>query len=202
MDDAAAWDAAAADGATPLDPDEAEGLKPTWITTRDDLNEAEQANIATALSRSVWDRYSTRGLLDDLHLRELHRAMFEDVWTWAGTYRTREKNIGVAPHVISTEVRALCENAKYWFDGDDPMHPDEAGARFHHQLVKVHPFPNGNGRLARAITDLLMSSCGEQRFTWGSVNLDSPSEVRSRYIAALRAADAGDYGPLLEFVRS
>jgi len=82
------------------------------------------------------------------------------------------------------------------------MQPAEAGARFHHQLVKVHPFPNGNGRHARAITDLLTSSRGEPRFTWGGANLDSPSEMRSRYIGSLRAADGGDYGPLLEFVRS
>ena len=202
MDDAGPCGLAAADGATPLDPDEAEGLKPTWIATRDDLNEAEQANIAKGLSRPVWARYSTSALLDDLRLRELHRAVFGDVWTWAGTYRIREKNIGVDPRLISTEVLALCENANHWFEGDDPMQPAEAGARFHHQLVNVHPFPNGNGRHARAITDLLTSSRGEPRFTWGGANLDSPSEMRSRYIGSLRAADGGDYGPLLEFVRS
>jgi len=113
MDDAGPCGLAAADGATPLDPDEAEGLKPTWIATRDDLNEAEQANIAKGLSRPVWARYSTSALLDDLRLRELHRAVFGDVWTWAGTYRIREKNIGVDPRLISTEVLALCENAKH-----------------------------------------------------------------------------------------
>ena len=76
----------------------------------------------------------------------------------------------------------------------------EIAARLHHRLVQIHPFPNGNGRVARTFADLLLFSQGEERFRWGEGNLVNAGDVRERYIAALRAADARDYGPLLEFL--
>jgi Fic-DOC domain mobile mystery protein B len=127
--------------------------------------------------------------------------MFGDVWRWAGQYRLSEKNFGCDPGSISVQVRDLCENAKYWFtDPDTPA--DEAGCRFHRDLVWIHPFANGNGRHARAATDLVLRSLGQPPFTWGRDRLVRPAETRDRYLAALRAADKGAYGPLVAFVRS
>lgn len=188
------------DGATPLDPDEQVGLRLSWVATRGDLNAAEAINIARALTQRRWRGMSRDELLDDLVLRGLHRAMFGDVWSWAGTYRTTEKNIGVDPSLISVRVRDLCADSTYWFDGT--VHVDEAGCRFHHQLVAIHPFPNGNGRHARAITDLLMKAVGAEPFTWGRTHLVRPGTTRAAYISALREADRGDLGALLEFARS
>lgn len=188
------------DGATPLDDEETGGLKQFWIATRDQLNELESANISLALEDPSWRRMSTNQLLDDLALRRLHRAMFTDVWTWAGKYRTTEKNIGCDPREIAVRVRELCESAKLWFDGGTSV--DEAGCHFHAELVAIHPFVNGNGRHARLATDLLMTSVGAPRFTWGGASLVEPSVTRSTYIAALRAADRGDLGPLVAFVRT
>lgn len=128
--------------------------------------------------------------------------MFGDVWTWAGTYRRYEANIGIDPRRISAAVRNLVLDAAYWFDGDKPMTPDEAGWTFHHRLVQIHPFPNGNGRHSRMITDLLLRAKAEQPFTWGRADLNVAGEVRDTYLAALRAADGRDYGPLSLFVRS
>ena len=80
--------------------------------------------------------------------------------------------------------------------------PDEIATRFHHRLVWIHPFPNGNGRHARLATDLLLVTLGRPRFSWGRVNLVDAGETRRAYIAALRAADGHDIAPLLDFVRS
>lgn len=193
-------EAAGPDGATPLSDDERDGLRLSWVATRDDLNAAEAANIAQALRERRWRRCSTAQLLDDLTLRQLHRSMFGDVWKWAGTYRTTEKNIGSDPDHIAVRVRDLCADATYWFQahrGDD-----EAGCRFHHRLVSIHPFANGNGRHARAVTDLLMRSIGAAEFSWGRASLVRASDTRDSYIAALRSADAGDLEALLSFVRS
>ena len=189
------------DGAAPLSDEEQEGLKPSWIATRADLNIAEATNIAKALAARRWRAVSTDRLLDDLTLRQLHRDMFGDVWAWAGKYRLSEKNIGCAPGQIVVKVRDLCGNAPYWFT-DAGMSTDEAGCRFHRDLVAIHPFSNGNGRQSRAATDLLMGSLGLQPFTWGRTNLAHPCTTRSRYIAALRAADAGEYALLVTFARS
>ena len=188
------------DGATPLDESETFGLKQFWISNRDQLNELEFANISRALADRYWHRLSTSEILDDLVLRQLHKAMFSNVWEWAGKYRTTEKNIGCDSREISVRVRELCQSAKLWFNGGMPI--DEAGCKFHFDLVAIHPFANVNGRHARAATNLLLESVGSTPFAWGRTELLTPSETRSTYISALRAADCGDLGPLLAFVRT
>lgn len=188
------------DGATPLDESETFGLKQFWISNRDQLNEIEFANISRALADRYWHRLSTSEILDDLVLRQLHKAMFSNVWEWAGKYRTTEKNIGCDSREISVRVGELCQSAKLWFNGGMPT--DEVGCKFHFDLVAIHPFANGNGRHARAATNLLLESVGSTPFTWGRTELLTPSETRSTYVSALRAADRGDLGPLLAFVRT
>jgi Fic-DOC domain mobile mystery protein B len=187
-------------GATPLDPDESVGLLPGHIATREQLDEWEAENI---LAGERWARGATRrrDLLDDAFLRELHRRMFDATWKWAGAYRATEKNIGIAPARIAEEVRKLVQDTKAQLAGRvAPL--DEIAARFHHRLVWIHPFPNGNGRHARLLTDLILAANGAEPFTWGRGDLEHPGEARERYLAALRSADARDLSPLLAFVRS
>ena len=188
------------DTTTSLTDDELIGLRLRPTPTRNELNLIELGHIASVMDDSRWQSLSTSGLLDDFALRRLHKAMFGDVWTWAGKYRTTEKNVGCDPREISVRVRELCESAKLWFDGGMPV--DEAGCRFHFTLVAIHPFVNGNGRHGRLATDLAMASVGAPRFTWGGTSLVEASATRSAYISALRAADRGDFRPLLAFVRT
>lgn len=186
-------------GTTPLDPDESAGLLPGHIATREQLDEWEAENI---LEGQRWAAGAARrsDILDDIFLRELHRRMFGRTWKWAGAYRSTEKNIGVAPARIAEEVRQLLENTRAQLAGKvAPI--DEIAARFHHRLVWIHPFPNGNGRHARLLTDLLLAANGAEPFTWGRGDLEHAGEARERYLAALRAADARDFAPLLAFVR-
>ncbi len=186
-------------GATPLDPDEAEGLIPTHITTQGQLNEWELANIREgerwAFSRKRSD------LLSIQFAKRLHKQMFGNTWRWAGTFRSTEKNIGVDPAQITTELKKLFDDVAYQIEHKS-YQLDEIAARFHHRLTWIHPFPNGNGRHARLMTDLLLKQNGAKLFNWGSDNLVAPGEVRDRYIAALRVADGRDYALLFKFVRS
>ncbi len=189
----------APEGATPLDPDERDGLKHKHITTRGELDELEQVNIQTGLQ---WvSRSRQKDILSDDFLRTLHKRLFGDVWDWAGTYRQTEKNIGIDPLHISVELRTLVENARYWAEhGTYP--PLEAAARFHHRMVQIHPFPNGNGRHARIAADLYLEHhFGHDPIEWThGFDLQADNERRNAYIAALRNADAGEFDPLLEFV--
>jgi Fic-DOC domain mobile mystery protein B len=128
--------------------------------------------------------------------------MFGKVWRWAGNYRQSDKNIGVDWPQIAVHLRQLLDDVKYWID-HDTYPSDEIATRFHHRLVLIHLFPNGNGRHARVITDFLLERVLEEDpFTWGSGNLMEEYKIRDRYIEALRSADDHDYEPLLEFVRS
>lgn len=196
------WTAPGPPGSTPLGDEEKEGLLPTWIATRGDLNIAEQQSIADGLTKPRWRRATLITLLDDHSVRLLHKDLFGQVWSWAGTYRRREMNIGVDPFQVSVSVRDLMRDADAWIGGNDPREPDEVGYRFHHRLVQIHPFPNGNGRHSRAMTDLLMRAIDQPPFTWGRVSLNTPGDTRAAYIKALRAADAGQFDELAFFVRS
>lgn len=186
------------DASTPLTAEERDGLIPSYVTLRHELNEAEQANI---LEAGQWAFARKRKVLDERFLMALHKRMFGRVWRWAGKFRHTERNVGVAPYRIATDLRQLLDDCRYWIENGTYL-PDEVCTRFHHRLVAIHPFPNGNGRHARLATDLLLVALGRPRFTWGRINLVDPGETRHAYVAALRAADGRDIKPLLEFVRS
>ena len=127
--------------------------------------------------------------------------MYGNVWRWAGQYRTTGKNIGIDAYRIPTDLRQLLDDCRYWIE-NGTYEPDEIAARFHHRLVSIHCYPNGNGRHARLAADILLKSTGRERFSWGGNNLADVGETRKRYIAALQSADGHDIDPLLEFVRS
>lgn len=185
-------------GATPLDADELANLIPGHITTQGELNEWEQLNI---LQGEAWARKQRQEILQEAYVRKLHERMFGETWRWAGEFRKSDKNLGVDWLKIGVELKKLLDDVRYQVEhGSYPA--DEIAVRFHHRLVAIHPFPNGNGRHARLMADLLAERLGHPRFSWGSRSLVDASETRQRYIAALQAADARDYGPLLAFARS
>lgn len=192
------------EGATPLDPGDAEGLLPDHVTTRDELNELEEANIQVGMAWAWESAVLSRRRADVLtegFLYELHGRMFDEVWDWAGQVRRTDTNIGVDKSIIRVEVRKLVEDAGHW-RGDGTYAPDELAVRFHHRLVSIHPFPDGNGRHARLMADLIVQQSGRPVFSWGGKSLVETSELRSRYVDALRRADKGDLGPLVDFARS
>jgi len=187
-------------GATSLDPDELEGLKLKHITTRGELDRWEQENIGDAMD---WLERRRKGdILTEEFIKTLHDKMLGKIWTWAGTFRKSGKNIGVDWRTIGIELRQLLDDVRFWIE--NKTYPeDEIAARFHHRLVAIHLFPNGNGRHARLMADVLLSDVFEKApFTWGNSNLTAENDVRAKYIAALRAADGHDYNQLMEFVRS
>ena len=127
--------------------------------------------------------------------------MFGQVWRWAGVYRKTGKNIGIDAYQMSAALKDLCDDVDTWIEFESyPI--DEIAVRFHHRLVFIHLFPNGNGRHARLATDILLNKqLGTAVFNWGRGKIDKQGDFRSSYIAALRKADAGDYSALLAFVR-
>lgn len=172
------------DGNTPIDEDEALGLRLTWVRTRGDLNQAEAANILDA--RRAIRSPALDEVLDDLWLRNLHRRMFGDVWDWAGVYRLSNRNIGFDWTEVPAAIRNLVRDAQAWFGDDDQQ---ASVARFHHRLVAIHPFPTGNGRHSRAAADYLCNALGIVPPTWGALTYPATAGLRAAYLAALRTAD-------------
>lgn len=189
------------DGHTQI-PDDVRGqLIPTYIATLAELYEAEAENIASAtFSR----RPALDELLDDGYLRELHRAMFNKVWRWAGRYRQHDVNIGgVDWQEVPGRLRQLVDDTRFWV-GAATFQPDELALRFHHRLVQIHPFVNGNGRLGRFAAEYLVQGLDRPRFTWGIGLAVQRSELRERYRKALQRLDADreNVEELLAFARS
>ena len=186
-------------GATPLEPDEREGLKIEHITTREELNRFEQDNINEALQWLEGRRKTD--ILTEKFIKTLHQKMFGKVWRWAGTFRRSDKNIGVDWLQIPVYLHTLLQDVRYWID-HETYPADEIAVRFHYKLVWIHSFPNGNGRHARLMTDILLKDVLQHEpFTWNLKNIDVEDQVRKVYLDALRRADGNDYSMLLDFVR-
>jgi Fic-DOC domain mobile mystery protein B len=184
-------------GATPLSPEELAELVPGHVTLQGQLNELEEANILRA---TEWLYARRRGdPLDERFVHRVHQRMFDGVWKWAGKVRQSDKNIGAPWYDVPARLRTLLEDVRFQIE-HATYEPRELAARFHHRLVAIHPYPNGNGRHARLMADLLMYQTSGVRLDWGADTLVGPTERRTNYIAALQAADRGDYHLLLAFV--
>jgi Fic-DOC domain mobile mystery protein B len=186
------------EGATPLTPEEREGLIPAQVTLRRELNELEQENI---LEASLWVTRRSRDPVSETFARNLHRRMFSKVWRWAGSNRASNKNIGCDWWEIDLQLRGVLEDTRTWIEFSS-YPADEIAVRFHHRLVAIHPFANGNGRWSRLMGDTLARRLGRPAFSWGNSSLLDDDATRRAYIDALRVADGHNVGPLLSFARS
>jgi Fic-DOC domain mobile mystery protein B len=191
-------------GQTPLYEEESEGLKIPSIATKGELDEFEQKNIEEAVLWTVGTKIKVDKLFSESFIKSLHKRMYGEVWKWAGKFRQSEKNIGIESWRIPTELRGLLEDAKFWIE-NETYPTDEMAIRFKHRIVSIHCFPNGNGRHSRLMADLIVEKIFDRKtFTWGqsNSNLSNETEASSKYLAALKKADNGDYTDLLSFARS
>jgi Fic-DOC domain mobile mystery protein B len=182
-------------GTTPLTPEDMEGLLPKYISTREELNDAEFKNINEASKKYFLSKKRTRFTIHDLY--EIHKEMFGNVWKWAGKKRITEKNIGVDKNQIDIELKKLLDDLEFWLDKNvDSL---EISARLHHRLVSIHPFNNGNGRWARFIVNLFLKDHMNSYLDFPENELLLTTEVRKAYIKALQMADNFNYQPLIRF---
>jgi Fic-DOC domain mobile mystery protein B len=186
-------------GQTPLSEEEMEGLLIEHITTRGELDEFEQLNIEKAIEWIMNNKFNTEYILSEKCIKDLHMHMLADVWTWAGTYRKSNKNIGVDKYQIPTEISLLNVDCNYWIL-NKTFDDVEIAIRYKHRLVSIHPFSNGNGRHSRLMADIIINHIFRKKdFPWGNENLTPTNTNRKKYIKALHQADEGDITPLLEF---
>jgi Fic-DOC domain mobile mystery protein B len=190
------------DGQTPLEEEEKEGLLISTISTRGELDEFEQKNIEQAIQWTLGRSLRPETIFTEDFVRAVHKRMYAEVWAWAGEYRKTNKNIGVDRWQVSTQLRYLLDDVRYWHE-HNTYSPDEIALRFKHRIVSIHCFANGNGRHSRLMADLVIEKIyGLPIFTWGAANLSHEGESRARYLKAVKAADLGDYTLLIDFARS
>ena len=184
------------EGETPLD--DISGLKQRRVKTRKQLDDAEAKNISKAYLLYTLDISQTKRIVfDDRFLKRLHKEMFCDVWSWAGEYRATQTTIGIEARNIIMAMYQLSDDLRFWTA--NWSHQDIA-AKLHHTLVKIHPFPNGNGRWARLAADIWLLKNAKEPPKWGSGDTTNSGASRSEYIAALKEADGGSYERLKKFI--
>ena len=190
------------DGQTPLSEEELNGLKILSISTREELDEFEQFNIEKAIQWTFGKKIQAKDLLSEKFIKDLHKRMFGEIWKWAGSFRTSEKNLGIKSYLIPVQLKQLLDDVMYWYE-NQIYSPDEVAVRFKHQLVSIHCFPNGNGRHSRLMADLIMEKLYKEPFlTWGGSSLVKSNEKRKEYINAIKLADHQDLSQLIMFAKS
>jgi len=185
------------EGETPLD--DRDGLRDPSIRTREQLNSAEARNIAAAVQKYLLAKPSRRSAKFDVPwLLRLHREMFGQVWSWAGMVRTMNLNIGVDFGFITDQLCQLVDDIAFRESKWDLL---EQAVHLHHRAVQIHPFRNGNGRWSRMLANIWLRQHDHRLITWpGQLGVDS-SELRQEYLACIRAADNGQFEPLVELHR-
>lgn len=96
----------------------------------------------------------------------------------------------VEPLQVQPEMEMLCN----WINENlETLHPLEVSAIAHYNMVRIHPFDDGNGRGARILMNLILIKKG---FPPAIIE----NEKRRKYIETLAAADTGELAPFVEFV--
>lgn len=190
------------DGQTPIDEDEKEGLLIETISTKGELDEFEQQNIEEAMQWVFGRKFKANDVFSEKFIRNLHKRMYGSVWAWAGEFRKTEKNLGIPHHRIPVELKKGCDDALFWLENQ--CYPsDELAVRFKHRIVSIHCFSNGNGRHSRLMADIIATKVYDRpEFSWGARSYSGKDDARKAYLTAVKMADRGDFGPLLEFARS
>ena len=190
------------DGQTPLDEDEKEGLLIPTVATRGELDEFEQQNIEEAVLWVLGRSLKSDVIFTEQFVKNLHKRMYGQVWDWAGTFRTSNKNLGVDKREVPIALRKLLDDAIFWVE-NETYPPEEIAIRFKHRLVSIHCFPNGNGRHSRLMADVIINKVYQQpMFSWGAESLVQQGDSRQAYLKAVKEADQGNYEQLLAFARS
>jgi Fic-DOC domain mobile mystery protein B len=184
-------------GATPISPEEFDDLIPKYITTRDELNAAEFENIGEAQIKYYLAKRKFQFSVSSLY--RIHQDMFKNVWRWAGKKRTTNKNIGIDKSQIDAQMKVIIDDLKLWIE--QQIDNIEISAQFHHRLVYIHPFNNGNGRWARFIINLFLIEQMNSYLNFPENELLHSTSIRKRYIEALTQADMLDFQLLIVFHR-
>lgn len=169
------------------------------LTKIEDINFMEAIGIAE--SKAYMFKHCDELEIDMYTLKDLHKRAFGKLYDWAGKIRTTMTNIGIQPYMILGQLKQFLDNIKYRLELIDMEDEDDIIsllAEVHHRIVYIHPFVNGNGRIARLFTNLVSLKLMLPPF---EIYVRDASEDRKQYIDAIKRADKGEFVPLKKLVK-
>jgi cell filamentation protein len=168
------------------------------ITSVRDMNEAESQALEIAQEAAL-DRYGQDHRFTAQDICALHRLWLAPIYSWAGDYRSVDISKGGfrfahAP-LITGLMNDLEKDALHRFTPCRPSTDREiaqAFAEVHAELILVHPFREGNGRLARLLTLLMALQAGLPPLDFTPLS----GNAKRSYISSIHTAMSRDYEPL------
>ncbi len=172
-------------------------------------SEREVKNYFAVLNRINVFAKSRRPISIDLTL-ELHEELMKGLLTHGvGKFRNGEVFVGhktpqeivvkhSPPFHSAREIENHLKEVFNWINENDEVHPLIRAAILHHQFAYLHPFFDGNGRLARILTSyfLILKNYDVVKF----FILDDYYDIdRDQYSDMLHSADGGDESKWLEY---
>lgn len=172
------------------------------ITDPAELQEAE-TELLLDLYTYVLDSVSPEQRLTVAMIKEWHRKWLGNLFDWAGQERSVNMSKGGFPFAAAAQIPSLLKQ----FEGKclsrltpcAGMEQDDAAtaiAEVHVEFILIHPFREGNGRLARLLADVMAGQAGLGPLDYTPWDLDKES-----YFAAIHAGLDCDYEPMTEWVR-
>ncbi len=134
--------------------------------------------------------------LNETRLLGLHSLLMQDVDEQRGRYRTGEVRITGSKHIPPPpyELKPSMDGLLKWLEAnEEELRPIELAAVFQHRFLFIHPFHDGNGRMARLLTNFVLIRNG-----YPAIVLQR--QERGQYYWCLSRADKGDCRPFVRFV--
>lgn len=158
--------------------------------------EAKNHPKAIEYIETIAKRKSVEKTIAEEEILKVHGTIFSGILENAGSYRNSQVYIEGSDHEPppAFEVPELMKELVGWLNKNpDELNPIELASVFHHKLVSIHPFDDGNGRVSRLMANLILISNG---YTLTVVkNID-----RKKYYDALDKADHEDLKPFVNFL--
>jgi len=149
--------------------------------------------------KEVAGRYPTTHRFTETDIQDLHRLWLYTIYPWAGKYRTVDMGKGGHRFAVPGEIPKLMSEFS-----DDVLRRQTpckgmkhtelavALAEVHVELVLIHPFREGNGRVARLLADLMAHQAGWPWLSYRSIQ----GKGNGRYLAAIKAGLDRNYKPM------
>lgn len=180
--------------------------------TAREIDEMRAHDVAIKLVRQ-WAGETDRPLREG-DVRDLNKLLLkEPFWKEALTASGQPTQIQIIPgqykkdgnvvrrpdgshfhYAAPEEVPALMADLTAWYQREgQELHPIILAAEWHHRFILIHPFGDGNGRVARLVVNYILMRAG-------MMPLVVKSADKGQYFTALQKADAGEMSHFAEYL--
>jgi len=171
------------------------------ISNPDEIDGAELV-LLEKFYQTIFEEQFPLGRITVAMIKSWHRRWLESVYEWAGQERTVNISKSGFMFAPSAQVPKLLSEfetkylAKYTpCSGMDKEQVTEAIAIIHVELILIHPFREGNGRLSRLLADVMAVQGG-----FNPLNYQSWEQNKCQYISAIHAGMSMNYEPIKYWV--